>query len=224
MSAGIRLGVLASGSGTNLQSIVDSIEAGALAARVEVVIVNRPRAGALERARRHRLAAELIDHKSFPSRERFDEAVIDALRAHAVELVCLAGFDRLIGPAFVRSFPGRVLNIHPALLPAFPGLHAQRQALEYGVRITGCTVHFVDERTDHGPIVIQAAVPVHDGDTEEALRERILAEEHRIYPEAIRLFAEGRLRIDGRRVHIADPPAATPAAIENPPARQRTSS
>ena len=219
MSHSLALGILVSGGGTNLQSIIDAIESGELAAEIRVVVCNRPQAKALERARRHGLAIEVVDHKTFASREDFDRRVVELLRERGVELVCLAGFDRLITAVFVQAFAGRLLNIHPALLPSFPGLHVQRQALEYGVKIAGCTVHFVDEKTDHGPIVIQAAVPVLEGDTEESLAERILREEHRIYPEAIRLFAAGRLRIDGRHVRITDAPTPAVALVNPAPER-----
>lgn len=213
------LGVLASGSGTNLQSIIDAIEAKRVPAEIRVILCNRPGARSIERGRAHGVPVELLDHKTFAKREEFDARLVEILRERGVELVCLAGFDRLISPIFVRAFPGRILNIHPALLPSFKGLHGQRQALEYGVKLAGATVHFVDEETDHGPIVIQAAVPVLDGDDEEALGKRILAEEHRIYPEAIRLFAEGRLQIEGRKVRILDGPTQTSGALAHPSAR-----
>jgi len=216
MTNPLPLAVLVSGSGTNLQAIIDAIENGRVPAEVRAVVCNRPHALALQRARRHNLPVEVVDHKAFASRESFDERVVALLRDRGVELVCLAGFDRLLSPAFIRGFRDRILNIHPALLPAFPGLHAQRQALDYGVRIAGCTVHLVDEQTDHGPIVIQAAVPVYSDDTLEALTERILAEEHRIYPEAICLFAEGRIRLDGRRVRILNEEPLADRALVNP--------
>jgi phosphoribosylglycinamide formyltransferase 1 len=216
MSKPFPLAILASGSGTNLQAIIDAIEDGRVPAEIRVVICNRANAKALERAERHQLATELVDHKAFPSREAFDEHVVGILRDRGVELVCLAGFDRLLSPVFIRAFPERILNIHPALLPSFPGLHAQRQALDYGVRIAGCTVHIVDEKTDHGPIIIQAAVPVYSDDTVESVAERILAEEHRIYPEAVCLFAEGRIRIEGRRARIADEEPLADRALVNP--------
>ena len=216
MSKPFSLAILASGSGTNLQAIIDAVEDGRVPAEIRVVICNRANAKALERAERHQLATELVDHKAFPSREAFDEHVVGILRDRGVELVCLAGFDRLLSPVFIRAFPERILNIHPALLPSFPGLHAQRQALEYGVRIAGCTVHIVDEQTDHGPIIIQAAVPVYSDDTVESVSERILAEEHRIYPEAVCLFAEGRIRIEGRRARIADEEPLADRALVNP--------
>ena len=219
MANPLAIGVLASGSGTNLQSIIDAAEARRIPAEIRVIVCNRPNAKAIERGRARGLVVEILDHKAFGSREQFDARLVEVLRERGVELVCLAGFDRLITPVFIRAFPGRILNIHPALLPSFKGLHGQRQALEYGVKLAGATVHFVDEETDHGPIVIQAAVPVLDGDDEEALRDRILAEEHRIYPEAIRLFAEERLVIEGRRVRIVDGPKETKAAIAQPPPR-----
>lgn len=200
----LRVGVLASGRGSNLQAILDAIEAGRLAARVVVVVSDRPDAQALDRARRHGVKAVFLDPKQYPDREAFDRAVLAVLEEHRVELVCLAGFMRLLTPAFVAAYRGRIMNIHPALLPSFPGLHAQRQALAHGVKVSGATVHFVDEGVDTGPIILQAAVPVRDDDTEETLAARILAEEHRIYPRAIQLFAEGRLEIQGRRVLVRE--------------------
>ncbi len=200
------LGVLASGRGSNLQAILDAIEAGRCPARVAVVVSDRARAAALTRARSAGVAAVHVDPHLYSDREAFDEAVGFVLSEHDVELVCLAGYMRLLSSGFVKAFYGRILNVHPALLPAFPGLRAQRQALEYGVKIAGATVHFVDEGVDTGPIVLQAVVPVHDDDTEETLAARILVEEHRLYPEAIRLYAEGRLEIDGRRVRLRSEP------------------
>lgn len=216
MASPLALGILASGSGSNLQAILDAIRDGRLPADARVVVCNRPGAGAIARAEAEGVPVELVDHRAVASRETFDARLVEILRARGVELVCLAGFDRLITPVFVDAFRDRILNVHPALLPSFKGLHGQRQALEYGAKIAGCTVHFVDEKTDHGPIVIQAAVPVLEDDDEGSLARRILEQEHRIYPEAIRLFAEGRLRIEGRRVRIlgtADepgPPLACP--------------
>lgn len=198
----MRLGVLASGRGSNLQAILDAIGRGEVPAEVVVVISDRPDARALERARAAGVPAVFVDPGAHPSREAFDAELARILRAHGAELVVLAGYMRLLGPSFVAAFRNRVLNIHPALLPAFPGLHAQRQALEYGVKVAGCTVHFVDEGVDTGPIVLQAAVPVREDDTEETLAARILEQEHRLYPQAIRLFAEGRLQVEGRRVRI----------------------
>jgi phosphoribosylglycinamide formyltransferase 1 len=198
----LALGILASGSGSNLQAILDAIREGRLSAEARVVVCNRPGAGAIARAEADGVPVDLVDHRAVASREAFDARLVEILRARGVELVCLAGFDRLITPVFVEAFRDRILNVHPALLPSFKGLHGQRQALEYGAKIAGCTVHFVDEQTDHGPIVIQAAVPVLEDDDEASLARRILEQEHRIYPEAIRLFAEGRLQIEGRRVRI----------------------
>jgi len=199
----LKIGVLASGSGSNLQSIIDNIEAGTLQAEIACVISNNAAAFALERAKNHGIPALHIDHRIFTGREAYDAALVETLHEHGVELVVLAGFMRLITPALLDAFPSAIMNIHPALLPAFPGLHAQRQTLDYGAKVAGCTVHFVDAGTDTGPIIIQSAVPVLEGDTEETLSARILVEEHRAYPEAIRLFAAGRLRIEGRRVVIA---------------------
>lgn len=196
------LGVLASGRGSNLQAILDAIARGDLPAEVRVVVSDRAGAQALERARRAGAAAVFVDPKAHPGREALDAELARVLREHGVDLVILAGYMRILGPGFVAAFRGRVLNIHPSLLPAFPGLHAQRQALEHGVKVAGCTVHFVDEGLDSGPILLQAAVPVLEDDTEETLSARILEQEHRLYPEAIRLFAEGRLRVEGRRVRI----------------------
>lgn len=203
VSKGIKIGVLASGSGSNLQSIIDNSERGVLPVDIACVISNNIAAFALERARKHGIPALHIDHRIFTGREAYDAALVETLHEYGVELVVLAGFMRIITPVLLDAFPSAVMNIHPALLPAFPGIHAQRQAIDYGVKVSGCTVHFVDAGTDTGPIIIQAAVPVMEGDTEETLSARIVTEEHRIYPEAIRLFAEGRLKVKGRRVVIA---------------------
>ena len=202
----LRVGVLASGRGSNLRAILSGVEARRIRAEVVVVLSDRSGAGALDIARDHGVEALVLDPTLHPGREAYDKALIALLEERRVGLVCLAGYMRILGPVFVRHFEGRLLNIHPALLPAFPGLHAQRQALEHGVRIAGATVHFVDEGVDTGPIVLQAAVPVRQDDTEASLSDRILAEEHRIYPEAIRLFAEGRLRLEDRRVRILEEP------------------
>jgi phosphoribosylglycinamide formyltransferase 1 len=196
----LRLGVLASGRGSNLQAIIDAIAADRLPARLAVAVSDRERAPALDRARRHGAPALFLNPKDSTDRAAYDRALLQALEQHRVELVCLAGFMRLLGPELTRPLAGRLMNIHPSLLPAFPGLHAQRQALEHGVRITGATVHFVDEGVDTGPILVQEAVPVLADDTEETLSARILAVEHRLYPRAIRLYAEGRVRLTGRRV------------------------
>ena len=196
------IGVLISGSGTNLQAIIDAIEAGKLDARIEVVVSNKANAFGLERARRHGIPREVLNHGSFPSREAYDEAVVAILRQRRVALVVLAGFMRLLSPGFIKAFSNRIMNIHPALLPAFPGLHVQQRAVEHGVRFSGCTVHFVNEECDQGPIIIQAVVPVLPDDTGETLAARILEQEHRIYPRAIQLYAAGRLQIVGRRVVV----------------------
>jgi phosphoribosylglycinamide formyltransferase-1 len=187
---GRTLGILISGRGSNMQAILDAIRQGELDARVGIVVSNVASAAGLARAQEAGVPTTVIDHKRFSSREAFDQAVVDELQKCEVDLVCLAGFMRLLSPLFVRAFPGRILNIHPSLLPSFPGLDAQRQALEHGVKVTGCTVHIVDEELDHGPIVLQTAVPVREDDTEETLSDRILAEEHRAYPRAIRLVLD----------------------------------
>ena len=217
MAKKLRLGVLASGGGSNLQSIIDRCGDGALAGEIALVVSNNPHAGALERARVAGLPWKCIDHRQFAARESFDQAVVASLLEAGVELVVLAGFMRLISQTFLDAFPGRIMNIHPALLPAFPGLHVQRKALEYGARFSGCTVHFVDGGVDTGPVIIQAVVPVLDSDTEDTLAARILKQEHLIYPRAIQLFAEGRLRVEGRRVRIEPPLAPAEIALVNPP-------
>ncbi|WP_088534240.1 phosphoribosylglycinamide formyltransferase [Geobacter sp. DSM 9736] len=203
MGKTLSIGVLASGNGSNLQAIIDRIEEGVLPARISCVISNNVSAFALERARRHNITALHMDHRIHSGRESYDAALVEALREHDVQLVVLAGFMRILTPVFLDAFQHAVMNIHPALLPAFPGIHAQRQALDYGVKVAGCTTHFVDAGTDTGPIILQATVPVLPEDTEESLSTRILVEEHRIYPESVRLFAEGRLHVEGRRVVIS---------------------
>ncbi len=202
----LRIGVLASGRGSNLQAIIDAIEAGKLDCRLAVVVSDRADAQALERALKHGAPGIFVDPKSYANREAFDQAVLGVLAEHRVELVCLAGYMRVLSPTFVRALPAQIMNIHPALLPVFPGLHAQRQALQYGVKVSGATVHFVDEGVDTGPIICQAAVQVREDDTEETLAARILAEEHQLYPRAVRLYAEGRLAIVGRRVLVREDP------------------
>jgi phosphoribosylglycinamide formyltransferase-1 len=194
-----RLGVLLSGRGSNFEAIADNVAAGKIAAEIAIVIGNKPKAGGLERARERGIAAECIPSRGL-EREEYDRQVVARLREERVDLVCLAGFMRLLSGYFVEQFPNRILNIHPSLLPSFPGLEAQSQALEHGVRVTGCTVHFVDARLDAGPIIVQAAVPVEDDDTDQTLSARILKEEHRIYTEAINLVLSGKFRIEGRRV------------------------
>jgi len=202
MARQVPIGVLISGGGTNLQSIIDAVEAKKLDAKIELVLSNKPDAYGLVRARNHGLPVEVLEHKDFSSREAYDQAVVDRLRARGVELVALAGFMRLLSPVFVKAYSNRIMNIHPALLPAFPGLHVQKKAVEHGVRFSGCTVHFVNEECDEGPIIIQAVVPVYPDDTAETLAARILTQEHRIYPRAIQLYAEGRLHIVGRKVLV----------------------
>ena len=202
----VAAGVLVSGTGSNLKAIIDRVGAGRLECDLRLVISNRAEAPALAYAQRAGIPTRVIDHRAFPSREAFDRALVGALHDAGVELVVLAGFDRLISHALLDAFPQRIMNIHPALLPAFKGMHGQRQAVEYGVKIAGATVHFVDANVDHGPIIVQGAVAVRADDTEETLRQRILVVEHEIYPLAIQLFAEGRLRVVGRRVEVDGAP------------------
>ena len=199
-----KLGVLCSGRGTDLQSIIDAIGRGEVDAEIAVVLTDKPEAFALQRAERAGIKAVCVNRKQYEDREPFEEALIEELEAAGVTLVVLAGFMRILTPVFVRHFAGRIMNIHPALLPSFPGAHAHRDVLAYGVKVSGCTVHFVDEGTDSGPIILQAAVPVLDGDTEETLGARVLEQEHVIYPQAIQLYCEGRLQVEGRQVRILD--------------------
>jgi len=213
----VPIGVLISGTGTNLQAIIDAIESGKLDAKIEVVLSNKADAYGLVRARNHHIPTEVLNHKNFSSRETYDEAVVALLRERRVELVVLAGFMRLLSAVFVKAYSNRIMNIHPALLPAFPGLNVQQRALEHGARFSGCTVHFVNEECDEGPIIIQAVVPVLPDDTGETLAVRILEQEHRIYPRAIQLFAEGRLKIIGRRVLVGHPPQTDIRALIQPP-------
>jgi len=199
----MKLGILASGSGSNLQALIDAAGRGDLGpGRIAIVGVNVAGCGAQSRAEAAGIPTFVLPHKEFPSREAFDAALAAKLNTADVELVVLAGFMRVLTPGFLDAFPRRVINIHPALLPSFPGIHAQTQALDYGVKVAGCTVHFVDAGTDTGPIIAQAAVPVQDGDTAASLQERILAEEHRLYPAVVRALAEGRVTIDGRHVRV----------------------
>ena len=216
MSKLLRIGVLASGSGTNLQAIIDRCQDGSLAAEIAVVITNNPGAGALERAEKAGISTLCINHRDFSQREDFDTAVVKALQDARVDLVVLAGFMRIITQTFIDAFPERVINIHPALLPAFPGLHVQQQALDYGARFSGCTVHFVDGGVDTGPIIIQAVVAILPEDNDDTLSARILEQEHKIYPRAIQLISEGRVRVDGRQVVIEPACPAEPAALVNP--------
>lgn len=198
----LKLAVLVSGYGSNLQAIIDRIEAGGINARVACVISNVPDAFALSRAAEQGIPAVIHENRGFGDRRAYDAALVEILRSYGVDLVVLAGYMRILTDVVISAFPHAIMNIHPALLPAFPGLHAQKQALEYGVRFSGCTVHFVDCGTDTGPIILQAVVPVEDDDTEESLSTRIRNEEHRIYPEAVRLFAAGRITVSGRHVRI----------------------
>ncbi len=198
----LKLGVLISGNGSNLQSIIDNIENGSLKAVIKIVVSNNPDAFGIARAKKHGIPFAILKNGDYRSKDDFDAALVKILKDCDVELVTLAGFMRIITPTLLRAFPGRIMNIHPALLPSFPGLHGQKQAVDYGVKFSGCTVHFVDEGVDTGPIIIQAAVPVMDDDTEDTLGARILKEEHKIYPRAIQLFADGQLEINGRKVKI----------------------
>jgi phosphoribosylglycinamide formyltransferase-1 len=194
-----RLGVLVSGRGSNLQALIDAIADGRLDASIAVVISNVAGAGGLDRARRAGIETAVLDHRGSPSRDDYDRALVDALRARDVGLVCLAGFMRRIGPSFIDAYPNAIVNIHPSLLPSFPGLHAQRQALAHGVKVSGVTVHLVTTELDAGPIIVQRAVPVLDGDTEDTLAARILVEEHKAYPDAVQRLLDGRWTLDGRR-------------------------
>jgi phosphoribosylglycinamide formyltransferase-1 len=198
----LKLGVLISGNGSNLQSIIDNIEKGSLKAVIKIVISNNPDAYGITRAKKHGIPFIVLENGNFKTKEDFDSELVKILKNNSVELIILAGFMRIITPSLLKAFSGRIMNIHPALLPSFPGLHGQRQAVEYGVKFSGCTVHFVDEGVDTGPIIIQSAVPVLDDDKEETLAARILKEEHKIYSQAIGLFADGRLEIIGRKVRV----------------------
>ncbi|CUH96320.1 hypothetical protein P22_2410 [Propionispora sp. 2/2-37] len=198
------LGVLASGRGSNMQAIVDAIDAGRLNAKIGVVISDNPNANVLKRLADSDVPVTCIERKNFAAKEEWEAAIAAELNAHQVELVILAGFMRILSPYFVNLLSGRVMNIHPSLLPAFPGKNAQEQAIRYGVRVSGCTVHFIDEGMDTGPIILQEAVPVESDDTAEILAERILHVEHVLYPRAIALYCEGRLKIEGRRVIILE--------------------
>ncbi|MFQ5718976.1 MAG: phosphoribosylglycinamide formyltransferase [Acidobacteriota bacterium] len=203
MTAAVRsFGVLISGRGSNMISLIEAARDGTIPARAAIVVSNVAGAPGLARAAALGVETVCIPHQDSPSRREHDLKVVEALSAHGVDLVCLAGYMRLLTPAFIEAFPRRILNIHPSLLPAFPGLHAQRQALEHGVKQSGCTVHLVDRELDHGPILCQAAVAVRDDDDEESLAGRILEVEHRLYPEAVRLFLTRALTIDGRRVRL----------------------
>ncbi len=217
----LRLGVLASGRGSNLQAIIDAIESGWLQARIAVVLSNKREAQALERARRHGITEVFLDPRPYAGRsdgrEAYDEAVLEVLRKHEAELILLAGYMKIVTPLLINAYPNRIMNIHPSLLPAFPGLEVQQKALDWGVRLTGCTVHFVTEKVDEGPIIIQATVPVLEGDSAGTLSARILTQEHRIYPETVQLYAEGRLHVEGRYVRITGESRPRDGALVNPP-------
>lgn len=214
----LNLGILASGRGSNFQAIIDEIETGKINATIKLLIVDNPNAYAIERAKKHSIEYLYINPKEFPTKDDFFLKIADELKKKDVELVILAGFMRIVRHPLIKAFPNRIMNIHPALLPSFPGLYGQKQAVDYGVRISGCTVHFVDEGMDTGPVIIQAAVPVSPDDTEDTLSARILKLEHKIFPEAIRLYAEGRLSVEGRVVKIKGYELED-AYIINPPLR-----
>ncbi len=197
----LRIGVLASGRGSNLQAIIDACKEGVIPGEVVVVVSDKKDAHALERARNHGVRAVFLDSAG-KTREAYDEAIAAVVEAERVGLICLAGYMRLLGAPFVKRYFGRIINIHPALLPSFPGIHGQKDALEYGVKVSGCTVHFVDEGMDHGPIILQKTVPLREDDTEESLSRRILKQEHKALLKAVKLYAEGKLSIEGRRVRI----------------------
>ena len=199
-SSKIKLGVLVSGRGSNLQAIIDSIEQKKFNAEIVLVLSNVPAAPALERSKKHGLDTVFVDARTFSSKAEFDQELVDRLKTKEVDMVCLAGYMKILSDNFIEAFAGKIINIHPSLLPAFPGLHPQRQALEHGAKISGCTVHFVDTGVDTGPIILQSAVPVLDDDDEASLSARILEKEHELYPEAIRLISENRLTLKGRQV------------------------
>jgi len=198
----INIGVLVSGRGTNLQAIIEAIEEGKIAGEIKVVMSDNPDTYALKRAQQYHIDTRYVDFKEFKNREDYDKEIVECLKEKDVDLVVLAGYMRILSSYFIKMYKNRIMNIHPALLPSFPGLYAQKQAVEHGVKVSGCTVHFVDEGVDSGPIILQKAVEVKDNDTEESLAERILKEEHQIYPQAIQLFSQGRLVIKGKRVFI----------------------
>ena len=198
----INIGVLASGRGTNLQAIIEAVEEGKIEGKISIVISDNRDAYALKRAKQHNIKTQYVDFKSFKNREDYDKKIVECLKEKKIDLVVLAGYMRILSRFFINVYKNKIMNIHPALLPSFPGLHAQRQAVEYGVKISGCTVHFVDEGVDSGPIILQKSVEVSADDTEESLVEKILKEEHQIYPQAIQLFCQGRLIIKGRKVFI----------------------
>lgn len=211
----LTIGVLASGRGSNFQSIIDNIKSGYINANIAVLITDNAEAYAIERANNNNIETLVLIPKNFPDRDSYYRHIADELKKRGIELVVLAGFMRVVGQPLIEKFRNRIMNIHPALLPSFPGLHGQKQAVDYGVKISGCTVHFVDEGMDTGPIIIQSAVPAFEDDTEDTLSERILKEEHRILPLAVKLFAEGRIKVKGRKVLIES--QREEAAMTNPP-------
>ncbi len=212
----LKLGVMASGRGSNFQSIIDSIKTGYLKAEVKLLITDNPDAFAIKRAQENGIEHLLMKPSDYASKDEYYSRVAEEFKRRDVELVVLAGFMRVVGKPLIDAYPMRIMNIHPAILPSFPGLHGQKQAVDYGVKVSGCTVHFVDEGVDTGPIIIQAVVPAYHDDTEESLSERILKQEHRIFPYAIKLFSEGRLRVEGRKV-VVDAPRDELQLIINPP-------
>jgi len=212
----LKIGVLVSGSGSNLQSIIDNIEKGLLDAVITVVVSNNPQAYAIERAKKHQIPIVVLENKDYNNKDEFDGAMVDILKSYSVELVVMAGFMRVLSPVFLNSFHMKIMNIHPAVLPSFPGIHAQKRAAEYGVKFSGCTVHFADEGVDTGPIIIQAIVPAYDDDTEDTLAARILREEHRIYPQAIQFYAEGRIEVKDRKVYIEGIDKIPAISMHNP--------
>lgn len=199
-SGSFKIGILVSGRGTNLQAIMDAIKNGELNARITVVLSDKKEAPALARAQKNGIETAYLDPKQFTGKKEFDLAMAQELKDRQVDLVCLAGYMRILGPEFIKKFEGKIINIHPSLLPAFPGLNVQQKAIDYGVKFSGCTVHFVSEEVDGGPIILQAVVPVHESDNAETLAERILIQEHLIYPRAIQMIAENRLHIENRKV------------------------
>lgn len=213
----LRVAVLASGRGSNLQAIIDAIEAGQVEAQIVCVISNKRDVGALERARKHGIKDLFVDPKPFAgrpdSRETYDRALLEVMQQHEVDLVLLAGYMKIVTGVLVNAYANRMMNIHPSLLPSFPGLDVQKKTIDWGCKLAGCSVHFVTEGVDEGPIIIQAAVPILDDDTPETLAARILVQEHKVYPRAVQLFAEGRLRVDGRRVLIKDAKGGDEAII-----------
>ncbi len=199
----IKIGVLISGRGSNLQAIIDALGKEEIPAKLAVVISNKPDAYGLERAKKHNIETAVFEPKKFADKNTYELEIVKTLKEYKIDLVCLAGYMRIVGPVLLEHYQGKMLNIHPALLPSFPGLHGQKQALEHGVKVSGVTVHFVDDGCDTGPIILQTAVPVLEDDNEETLSARILEQEHKIYPQAIKLFAEGKLKIEGRRVRVS---------------------